>query len=85
MVLTRTHGIDKDLWYRQGLMVLTTPMVLTKTHVIESVLLNHTNTRGPSVACVWDFFEVKCSVLVKRDLKGLDMPKRPSLNGTLVP
>ena len=55
MVLTRTHGIDKDLWYRQGLMVLTTPMVLTKTHGIESVLLNHTRTRGPSVTCMRDF------------------------------
>ena len=48
MVLTRTYGIDMDLWYRQGLMVLTTPMVLTKTHGIESVILNHTRTRGPS-------------------------------------
>ena len=55
MVLTRTHGIDKDLWYRQGLMVLTTPMVLTKTHGIESVILNHTRTRGPSVTRMRDF------------------------------
>ena len=56
MVLTRTHGIDKDLWYRQGLMVLTTPMVLTKTHGIESVIPNHTRTRGPSVTRMQDFF-----------------------------
>ena len=55
MVLTRTYGIDKDLWYRQGLMVLTTPMVLTKTHGIESVILNHTRMRGPSVTRMWDF------------------------------
>ena len=55
MVLTRTHGIDKDLWYRQGLMVLTTPMVLTKTHGIEWVLLNHTHSRGPSVTHMRDF------------------------------
>ena len=33
-----------------GLMVLTTAIVFTKTHGIESVLLNHTNTRRPSVA-----------------------------------
>ena len=56
MVLTRTHGIDKDLWYRQQLMVLTTPMVLTKTHGIESVILNHIRMRGPSVTRMWDFF-----------------------------
>ena len=55
MVLTRTHGIDKDLWYRQGLMVLTTPMVFTKAHGIESILLNHTRTTGPSVTCMRDF------------------------------
>ena len=56
MVLTRTHGIDKDLWYRQGLMILTTPMVLTKTHGIESVLLNHTRMRWPSVTRMRDLF-----------------------------
>ena len=59
MVLTRTHGIDKELWYRQGLMVLTTPMVLTKTNGIESVLLNHTCTRGPSVTRMQDFSSSK--------------------------
>ena len=36
-------------------MVLTTPMVLTKTHGIESVILNHTHTRGPSVTRMRDF------------------------------
>ena len=51
-----TYGIDMDLWYRQGLMVLTTPIVLTKTHGIESVILNHTRTRGPSVTRMRDFF-----------------------------
>ena len=30
-------------------MVLTTPIVLTQTHGIVLVLLNHTRTRGPSV------------------------------------
>ena len=34
MVLTRTDDIDKDLLYIQGLMVLTSPMLLTKTHGI---------------------------------------------------
>ena len=43
-------------WYRHGLMVLTTPMVLTQTHGIVLVLLNHTRTRGPSVTRVRDFF-----------------------------
>ena len=37
-------------------MVSTTPMVLTLTHGIVSVLLNHTCTRGPSVARMRDFF-----------------------------
>ena len=36
-------------------MVLTTPMVLTYTCGIESVLLNHTRTRGLSVAHMRDF------------------------------
>ena len=56
MVLTMTHGIDKNLWYRQGLMVLTTPMEMTKTHGIESVIVNHTLTTGPSVTRMRDFF-----------------------------
>ena len=58
MVLTRTHGVDKDLLYRQGLMILTSPMVLTKTHGIVSVLLNHTGTRGPSVTRMRDFLYI---------------------------
>ena len=53
--MKRTHGIDKDSWFRQGLMVLTTTMVLTLTHGIESVLLNHIRTRGPSVTRKQDF------------------------------
>ena len=52
---TLSHGIDKDSWYRHGLMVLTTPMLFTQTHGIESVLLNHTSTRGPSVTRMRDF------------------------------
>ena len=66
MVLTRTHSIDKDSWYRQGLMVLTTPMVLTKTHGIESVILNHTHTRGPSVTRMRDFFNLPLLVMRSR-------------------
>ena len=43
-----------DSWYRHGLMVLTTLMVLTQTHGIVSVL-NHT-LKGPSGACMHFFF-----------------------------
>ena len=69
MVKTWTHGLDMDSRYRHGLMVLaktiqryrhrlmvlTTPTVLTSTHGIVSVLLNHTRTTGPSVARMRDF------------------------------
>ena len=61
-MLTRTHDIDKDFWKRQGLMVLTTPMVLTKTHGIELVLLNHTRTRGPSVTRMRDYSKLNSLV-----------------------
>ena len=46
-------------------MVLTTPMVMTKTHGIESLLLNHTHTRGPSVTRMWDFllFYLSCTLM----------------------
>ena len=47
-----------DSWYRQGIMVLTTPMVFTQTHGIVSVFLNHTHTRGPSVARMQDFYYI---------------------------
>ena len=56
IVYTWTHGIDMGSWYRHALMVLTTPMVLTQTHGIVPVLLNHTRTRGPSVARMRDFY-----------------------------
>ena len=59
MVLTGTYGIDKDSWYRQGLMVLTTPMVMTKTHAIKLVVLNHILMRGPSLNRIQDFFLIK--------------------------
>ena len=36
-------------------MVLTPPMVFAQTDGIESVLLNHTRTRGPSVTRMRDF------------------------------
>ena len=38
-------------------MVLTTTMVFAQTDGIESVLLNHTCTRGPSVTRMRDFFK----------------------------
>ena len=39
-------------------MVLTPPMVFAQTDGIESVLLNHTRTRGPSVTCMRDFLNL---------------------------
>ena len=50
-----SHDHTSILEQRHRLMVLTTPMVLTKTHGIESVILNHTRTRGPSVTRMRDF------------------------------
>ena len=44
-----------DSWYRCWIMVLTAPMVLTQTHCIVSVLLNHTHTRGQGIALMRDF------------------------------
>ena len=41
-----------------GLMVLTPPIVFAQTDGIESVLLNHTRTRGPSVTRRRDFLIV---------------------------
>ena len=68
MVQTWTHGTDIDSWYRQGLMVLTLThgididswyrhgfIVLTQSYGIVSVLLNHTHTKGLSVAHMRDF------------------------------
>ena len=40
-------------------MVLTQPMVSSQTDGIVSVLLDHTCTRGPSVARMQDFFLIK--------------------------
>ena len=48
-------------------MVLTTPMVLTLTHGIVLVLLNHTHTRGPGVAHMRDFLELKLYFLVETE------------------
>ena len=45
-----------DSWYRYRPMVLTTPMVLTEIHGIESVVLNHTHTQGPSITRMQDYF-----------------------------
>ena len=56
MVYPWTYGKDMDSWYIHRLVVLTTPMVLTQTHGIVSILLNHTHTRGQSVARMWNFF-----------------------------
>ena len=57
MVLTRTHGIYKDLWYRLKL------IVLTNTHGRESVILNHIRTKGPSVTRMRDFFLVNGCIM----------------------
>ena len=46
-------------------MVLTTPIVLT--HGVVAELLNHTRTRGPSVAHIWDFLELKRYFLVETE------------------
>ena len=59
MLLARTHGIDMDSKYIYRFSVLTTSMVFTETHGIESVLLSHTRTRGPSVALMRDFSYMK--------------------------
>ena len=56
-----------DSWYRHGLMVFITPMALTQNHGIVSVLLNHTHTRGPSVAHKQDF--LICSISYFQDAK----------------
>ena len=55
MLETWILGRKMDLWYRYGLMVFTTAMVLAKTHGIVSVLLNHRHMRGPSFARMRDF------------------------------
>ena len=65
MVYTWTHGIDKESRYTHGLTVLTTPMLLTWTHVIVSVLLNHTNTRGLKVARMRDIFPLMSISVLK--------------------
>ena len=74
-----THGIDKDLWYRQGLMVLTTPMVLTKIHCIETVILNPTRTRGPSVTRMRDFLRSKSFEVVMANANS----SHPTLNNDI--
>ena len=65
----KTHGIHKDLWYRQGLMVLTTPMVLTKTRGIETVLLNHTIQEG-RVLSLCGIFHTKTAFYTQKGDKG---------------
>ena len=67
MVKTWTHGIEMDSWYRHGLVVLTTPMVLTKTHDIELLLLNHPHTRGPSVARMRRFLGIAAIICTHQD------------------
>ena len=51
-------------------MVLTTPMVLTYTHGIVSVLLNHTRTRETSVARMQDFFQYERYYMNQRECQG---------------
>ena len=55
MLQTWTHSIIKYSGYVYRLLVWTTPMVLTKTHGIELVLLNHTCTKGLSFSHMQDF------------------------------
>ena len=55
MVLTWTSGIYMESWYRHGLIVQTTPMVLTHSDGLVSILLSHTRMRGPCVARMQDF------------------------------
>ena len=67
MVETWTHGIDMEL---------TTPMVLNQIHGIVSVLLNHTHSRGPSVAGIRDLLQtlieqIFSETLVSVILKGI--------------
>ena len=45
-------------------MVLTPPMVFAQTDGIVSVLLDHTRTRGPSVARMRDFLNVSSLTLM---------------------
>ena len=49
-------------------MVLTPPIVFAQTDGIESVLLDHTRTRGPSVAHMRDFFKEQFSKDFKANL-----------------
>ena len=48
-------------------MVLTTPIVFAQTDGIESVLLDHTRTRGPSVARMRDFFVLQLQIFPLRE------------------
>ena len=52
---TLTHVICKDWWYTHGLIVLTTSMVLTYTHGIVLILLNHMIFFYCIVATIHDF------------------------------
>ena len=53
-------GMDLEMLYKLGIMVWTR----TNGHGIVSVLLNHTHTRGPSVARMRDFFEWHNALIV---------------------
>ena len=53
MVKTRTHGVDKDSWYRYTHGIDNT-YGIDLVHGIESVLLNHTHKRAPSVTRMRD-------------------------------
>ena len=56
MLFTRTHGIDIDSWYGHGLKVQILTYGIIDTHGMDMDswyrhgLMNHTHTRGPSVA-----------------------------------
>ena len=53
---------DNFRLYRHGLIVLTIPLVFPQTDGIVSELLDHTRTRGPSVARMRGFF--LCTIFV---------------------
>ena len=54
-ILIIFYHIDRFLPYRHGLMVFTPPMVFAQTDGIVLVLLDHTRTKGPSVAHMRNF------------------------------
>ena len=59
-------------------------MVLTKTHGIESVLLNHTCTRGPSVTRMRNFFSSYLTFYNFALIAALESNRPAKITGSLV-